>query len=303
MTSSSSLSTLLQFLPESVRLSGILDFSDCSNRIVIPPATSIPDSDWVKLLTTHSAYVHTVILNNHPEVNDLSFSRIRYYLPLVKIIKMHNISPEKCQISAKQFVQMYAKNIGIECDLTLQIHINSKVTQYLEENGQQVNTTEQCIAALNVETVRRQEKAKIYQERREVEHAQEQLALSSLISEWESSHGFDKESVWVIDGPTLTSQGLINTGMAKEILVLYILTTKLQLWNVVAKGPGDAGYMFSCPKILDDQIGKHPAVLACGHSGASFGFAMRVLEAIANAGSYSAWATTTSSDKKSKKVL
>jgi hypothetical protein len=290
MSSSSDLFCYTQPLSKIIRTTGILDLSQYQYEIVIQ-TSFINESDWVRMLRLYDICVHTVILDGHKELYNLTFSRLRHCLPFLKTIQMKEISGEQCNIDGKQFVQMYAKGITIICDPSLQCYINVNVNRYLNVNQQSVistYTTAQCIYALSIETERRRVQTQINLDKYKVRQEQEELALSTLIKEWKEEIKTNKEDPWVVGAPTIESPGLVKMDMSKEILILYILVTKLKLWDEVKKGPGDMGYMFSCPPSLD-VVANHPAVAACGHSGASFGFAMRIMEGIAIKGSYKAW--------------
>lgn len=93
-------------------------------------------------------------------------------------------------------------------------------------------------------------------------------AGETLIAEYMAGHGFDKNSPWYIKGPKFPNE------LPSDVLHLYLLITKLNLWNDVLKEPGPGGFWRSCPPAIE-KASMHPAITEAGHSGGSFSSAMR----------------------------
>lgn len=66
---------------------------------------------------------------------------------------------------------------------------------------------------------------------------------------------------------------------------MYNVIEEKELWNYIKNNPPSpsTGYMFSNDEVIN-QIGNDPRVLDSGHSGATFAFAMRCMQRIANVG-------------------
>ena len=66
---------------------------------------------------------------------------------------------------------------------------------------------------------------------------------------------------------------------------MYDAITILNLWDFIRQNPPDAdkGYMFSNAEEIY-QIGNHTLVERDGHSGATFAYAMRIMQKIAHVG-------------------
>ncbi len=85
----------------------------------------------------------------------------------------------------------------------------------------------------------------------------------------------------VNDLPNVTMYGY---DFRKEVLAMHDAVTELKLWQKFGTSdPGKGGYAWS----FEDHVRKvenHPKVVACGHSGMTQAYCMRVIQTIATKG-------------------
>ena len=270
----------------------ILPLANFNGEIKIHTSETLNNAELVCALST-CPEIDTVDISGHSEVNNLVFSRFRKYLPKLKFIFLNNISPEDCEITVDQIAKYFAKEISIIADKALMKHFQKLMVEYLMRNQQQdyaqqiqqmeilpcILDTEKVQTAILFEENKRNELATQQHQQWLEQDAANQAVLEQLFSDYKNGTGFYVNSKWFIKGPGP------NDCFSKELYALYLVITKLNLWPVVAQGPGSMGFTFSSPQALD-AVHDHPAIRACGHSGASFGLLMRKMEQIAIAGSF-----------------
>jgi hypothetical protein len=101
------------------------------------------------------------------------------------------------------------------------------------------------------------------------------------------------------DWPKIT---MYDTDFRSELHAMYEAITELKLWKEVAKDPGPKGFMFSSEKYIE-QIGNHPKVEKCGHSGATHAYAMRQMQQLARDGWSKYYETHTKASIENKQKL
>lgn len=76
-----------------------------------------------------------------------------------------------------------------------------------------------------------------------------------------------------------------NSDFRKCLNDIYNVIDEKELWIYINENPPseDTGYMFSRDQVIS-QIGNDPRILDNGHSGATFAFAMRCMQRIAEVG-------------------
>lgn len=86
----------------------------------------------------------------------------------------------------------------------------------------------------------------------------------------------------ISDWPIITVYG---SDFRKSLNNIYNVIEEKELWNYIkCNSPSpETGYMFSNDNIIN-QIGNDPRVLNSGHSGATFAYAMRCMQRIADVG-------------------
>jgi hypothetical protein len=87
------------------------------------------------------------------------------------------------------------------------------------------------------------------------------------------------EAKKITDWPAITMYGC---DFRKECNVMYNTITEMKLWDMFAQDPGDGGYTFSSGPW--DQVCAHPDVDACGHSGYTQAYCLRIMQHIATKG-------------------
>ena len=81
------------------------------------------------------------------------------------------------------------------------------------------------------------------------------------------------------DWPAITMYG---QDFREECNVMYNTITKMNLWGMFAQVPGKGGYTFSSGPW--DDVYNHPDVVACGHSGYTQAYCLRIMQHIATKG-------------------
>lgn len=71
-----------------------------------------------------------------------------------------------------------------------------------------------------------------------------------------------------------------NIDFRHELHVMHTAITRLGLWKEFAKDPDEGGFMFSMDSHVI-KLSEDPEVDKCGHSAATAGFAMRIMQSIA----------------------
>lgn len=85
-----------------------------------------------------------------------------------------------------------------------------------------------------------------------------------------------------LDWPTIE---VYNNDFTKDLQVMYDAITELELWAHIRNNPPDEnnGYMFGSDENIQ-RIGNHQKVIASGHSGATYAYAMRIMQRISEIG-------------------
>lgn len=265
-----------------------------SYDLKIPLGTMIEQSELVQGLETlaNQQPIEVVDVSGHRELRGLEFSRFRKHLPSLKTLIFRQVMPNECDIEVEQFAKCIAKGIHVEMDEELNNHINKNLKAFLLKNGQSeedsVVPKDTAQAALNYAKEKSEHEFKASEQKQILQNASDRKEWEQLQEQWKTKDHlvFDVESLWVINGPT-SADIFKGSGMETELFALYLLITKYKLWDEVKKGPGENGFMFSHLPKLDEVITYHPVNRHMGHSGASYGWAMRVMERIANDGKIS----------------
>ena len=255
----------------------------------------LPDSPFTKALSKCPEVQH-VDISGQQHIENLEFSRFQKYLPKLKAVTLKGISPLHFRIDTDQLVKYYAKNILLLADQKLMEHITKASCDYLIENKQEkyARSIQSAITidnldpkpfqeALVTEKLREEELSRL-RDLDSAKHREERAMLKlNLLSDYKSGYGFDLDSPWYKMGPK-SEEDLVGCECPHTVFVLYVVITKLNLWDVVLKGPGERGFMFSSPEPLE-AVYRHPAVQSAddcdGHSGASFAMCMRFIERMA----------------------
>jgi len=76
-----------------------------------------------------------------------------------------------------------------------------------------------------------------------------------------------------------------NSDFRKSLNDMFNVIEEKELWDYIKNNPpsSETGYMFSNDDIIN-QIGNDPRVIDSGHSGATFAYAMRCMQRIAEIG-------------------
>ncbi len=75
----------------------------------------------------------------------------------------------------------------------------------------------------------------------------------------------------------LTDMGIVYN---KALQVMFEVIDEANLWDMVKKEPGEGGFWFNDYSVITN----HPRVAACGHSGATQAYALRIMQNIAKNG-------------------
>jgi hypothetical protein len=76
-----------------------------------------------------------------------------------------------------------------------------------------------------------------------------------------------------------------GSDFTKDLQSMYEVITELELWNYIRDNSPDEdkGYMFTHDETIH-KIGSHPKVIESGHSGATYSYAMRIMQRISHVG-------------------
>ncbi|MCX7116386.1 MAG: hypothetical protein NTW94_00440 [Legionellales bacterium] len=271
-----------------------LDLSGYRSKITME-TYCIPDSPFTKALSKCPEVQH-VDISGHQHIENLEFSRFRKSLPKLKAVTLKGISPLHFRIDTNQLVKYYAKNILLLADQKLMRLITKASCDYLIENKQE-KYARSILSGITIDNLDPKpfQEALVTEELRTEELSRlEELASAkrrekramlklNLLTDYKSGYGFDLNSPWYKMGPK-SEEDLVECGCPHTVFVLYVVITKLKLWDIVLKGPGELGFMFSSPESLQ-AVYRHPAVQSAedcdGHSGASFAMCMRFIEMMA----------------------
>jgi len=92
----------------------------------------------------------------------------------------------------------------------------------------------------------------------------------------------DNKPTTPLDWPKIEVYG---NDFTKDLQAMYDAITELELWNYINDNPPDEdkGYMFGSDQNIK-RIGNHPKVIESGHSGATYAYAMRIMQRISEIG-------------------